>query len=330
MHHFYRIEQNDPAFNLALEQTILARMDAPAFSLWRNAPSVIIGRNQNAQSEVDLPLLSKRGIRLVRRETGGGAVYHDLGNVNFSFFSFLKEDDRFPSFEKFLSPMVEALRSFGVDAEFSGRNDISVGGRKISGCAKLVHGGRILFHGTLLFDCNLDAMEAVLSPPECKLQARGVRSVRSRVMNLKELLPDWDADRFFEEMMRAVLIRFGAKRAAVPPEMWMREAEILAEAKYRKWEWNVGVSPEFAHSKTMRFPCGTVSLALSLRKGVVRSVRIHGDFFGARDVQELENGLCGVPFRKADLARRIALLPVSECVEGLSGDELLALFNPES
>lgn len=330
MRHFYRIEQNDPAFNLALEQTILARTDAPAFSLWRNAPSVIIGRNQNAQAEVDLPLLAERGIRLVRRETGGGAVYHDLGNVNFSFFSFLKEGERFPAFEDFLFPMIEILRSFGVEAEFSGRNDISVAGRKVSGCAKCVHDGRVLFHGTLLFDCDLDAMEAVLSPPECKLQARGVRSVRSRVMNLKERLPDWDADRFFDETMRAVLKRFGAEKAESPPEEWMREAEALAEAKHRKWEWNVGSSPEFSHSRTMRFPCGTVSLSLSLRKGVVRSVRIHGDFFGTRDVRELEDALCGVPFRKEELERRIALFPVSECVEGLSGGELLALFAPES
>lgn len=326
MLHFYCIEEHDPAFNLALEQVISSETDAPAFFLWRNAPSVILGRNQNAQAETRLPLLAERGVRLVRRETGGGAVYHDLGNVNCSFAAFRTEETPEPTFQDFALPIVGALRSFGIEAEFSGRNDLSVRGRKVSGCAKRARDGRTLFHGTLLFDCDLNAMEELLTPSECKLRAKGVASVRARVMNLRELLPQWDADRFLSEMTQALLREFQLARVEEVPEKYLEKAEALADSKYRTWEWNVGFSPEFAQVRTRRFPCGSVSLSFSIRKGMLRDVKIHGDFFGSRDASELESLLQGAPFRRDALAALVSSFPVGECVEGLSAEDFLTLF----
>ena len=227
---YYWNERTDPAYNLALEEVMTAQADAPFAMLWRNRPAVIIGRNQNACREFDSAYAREHGIAVVRRMTGGGAVYHDLGNLNYSIFAFETDaNKRYIDFAPFAEPVLSALRALGVNAEFSGRNDILVNGRKVSGSAKCVHDGRILFHGTLLFDVDFEAMAAVLTPPQAKIEAKGVSSVRARVANLNEILPDLTRDTFRPAMERELLRQFDLKEPLPIRDNWKREAERIAD-----------------------------------------------------------------------------------------------------
>ena len=254
---YYWNERTDPAYNLALEEVMTAQADAPFAMLWRNRPAVIVGRNQNACREFNSDYAREHGVAVVRRMTGGGAVYHDLGNLNYSIFAFETDANRrYIDFAPFAEPVLTALRALGVAAEFSGRNDILVNGRKVSGSAKCVHAGRILFHGTLLFDVDFGAMAAVLTPPRAKIEAKGVASVRARVANLNEFLPDLDRDTFRRAMERELLRQFGLKEPLPIPDNWKREAERTADERYRSWEWNFGESPDFSFERTGRFPGG--------------------------------------------------------------------------
>lgn len=326
---YYWNGRTDPAFNLALEEIMTAQADAPFVMLWRNRPAVIIGRNQNAYAELDAAYTREHGIAVVRRMTGGGAVYHDLGNLNYSFFSFEADSDgRYADFAPSAEPVLAVLRSLGADAAFSGRNDILVGGRKVSGSAKRVHDGRILFHGTLLFDVDREAMAAVLTPPKAKIEAKGVSSVRARVANLKEFLPDLDRETFRLAMERGLLGLCG-KDAPLPlPDNWVREAERLADERYRSWEWTFGASPDFTFERTRRFPCGTVTARLDVHQGVIRHAELTGDFFGAAPVGELADALTGCPHRADALRDALSRIDPGRYIAGLELDPLLELLAP--
>jgi len=325
----YWNERTDPAYNLALEEIMAAQADAPFVMLWRNRPAVILGRNQNAYAEFDSAYAREHGIAVVRRMTGGGAVYHDSGNLNYTIFSFGTEaDGRFTDFASFAGPVLDALRSFGVGAEFSGRNDILVGDRKVSGSAKRVHDGRILFHGTLLFDVDLEAMTAVLTPPQAKIEAKGVSSVRARVANLKEFLPDMDCEAFRLALQRKFLEKSGADAPRPIPDNWMREAERTADERYRSWEWTFGASPDFTFTRTKRFPCGTVTAQLDVHRGVIRSAGFTGDFFGVSPVAELAEALSGCPHRAESLRDALVRFEVGRCIAGLDAEALLTLLVP--
>ena len=326
---YYWNERTDPAYNLALEEVMFEQADAPFAMLWRNRPSVIVGRNQNACREFDAAYAREHGIAVVRRMTGGGAVYHDLGNLNYSFFTFETDADRRRAgFAPFAAPVLNALRSLGVDAEFSGRNDILVGGRKVSGSAKRTHEGRILFHGTLLFDVDMDAMSAVLTPPQAKIEAKGVSSVRARVANLSEFLPDMARDAFRAAMERELLASCGLTAPLPIPENWIREAERLADERYRSWEWTFGVSPDFTFERTHRFPCGTVTARLDVHQGVIRHADFSGDFFGADPVSELADVLTGCRHSVESLRTALSGIEVGRHIAGIELESLLELLAP--
>ena len=326
---YYWNGRTDPAFNLALEEIMTAQADAPFAMLWRNRPAVIIGRNQNAVREFDSAYAREHGIAVVRRMTGGGAVYHDLGNLNYSFFSFETDADRRSAdFAPFAKPVLDVLRSLGVEAEFSGRNDILVGGRKVSGSAKRVHEGRILFHGTLLFDVDMDAMVAVLTPPQAKIEAKGVASVRARVANLSEYLPGMDRDVFRSAMERELLRSCGLSAPVPIPDNWIREAERLADERYRSWEWTFGVSPDFTFERTRRFPCGTVTVHLDVHQGVIRRAAFRGDFFGTAPADELAALLTGCPHHADAVRAALSGVDVGRYIAGLELDSLADILAP--
>ena len=326
---FYWNDRTDPAYNLALEEIMAAQADAPFIMLWRNRPAVILGRNQNAYAEFDSAFAREHGIAAVRRMTGGGAVYHDLGNLNYTVFSFGTDaDGRFADFASFAGPVLDALRSLGADAVFSGRNDILVGGRKVSGSAKRIHNGRVLFHGTLLFDVDLETMAAVLTPPQAKIEAKGVPSVRARVANLKEFLPDMDRESFRPALQRELLKLAGTDAPRPIPDNWMREAERTADERYRSWEWTFGASPDFTFTRTRRFPCGTVTARLDVRRGVIHCAEFTGDFFGASPVAELAEALSGCPHRAGALRDVLTRFEVGRCIAGLDAESLLSLLAP--
>ena len=326
---YYWNGRTDPAYNLALEEVMAGQADAPFVMLWRNRPSVIIGRNQNACREFDSAYAREHGIVAVRRMTGGGAVYHDLGNLNYSIFAFETDANRrYVDFAPFAAPVLSALRTLGVDAEFSGRNDILVGGRKVSGSAKSVHAGRILFHGTLLFDVDFDVMAAVLTPPQAKIEAKGVASVRARVANLKEFLSGLDRETFRQAMECEFLRQFGLKKPLAIPENWVREAERIADERYRSWEWTFCESPDFTFERTRRFACGTVTVCLDVHSGVIRRAAFRGDFFGSAPVEELADLLTGCPHRADAIRDALAGTDPARHIAGMGLDSLAELLAP--
>ncbi|MBQ6353099.1 MAG: lipoate--protein ligase [Lentisphaeria bacterium] len=316
----------DPAFNLALEELLAAEYPHEFLMLWRNAPSIIVGRNQNTLAEIDADAVRALGIPVVRRTTGGGTVYHDLGNLNYT----IAKNGRLTGSESFAvcaQVVVAALGRLGAAAEFSGRNDIVIDGRKISGSAKRVLAERTLFHGTMLFDADLSVLEKVLRPDEAKIRAKGIRSVRSRVMNLRELFPAWDMEQFRQAFMTALLAELGVAAASPLPSGFADRARELADRRYRAWEWNFGSAYPYEFRRRGRFPGGTVEVAARIENNRIAEVRFYGDFFGDTPAEELSQHLAGCLFRPDAIAERLAGFDLENCMHGVDAAGLAALFD---
>lgn len=316
----------DAAYNLALEECMTRSLRGPGILLWRNRNAVIIGRNQNTLAEINTGLLTALDIQAIRRNTGGGTVYHDLGNLNYSCMADVEDDGKEISFEVFARPILAALESLGVDCVFSGRNDILYQEKKVSGTAKTVVDGRLLFHGTLLFDTDLTVLGRILTPDPEKIRGKGIKSVRARVTNLKEALPDMTPDQFAEAMLNALLKQSGEKEVTPIPAELLAQAETLAEEKYRTHDWNYGNSPFFSFHKKQRFPCGTVEVALDVRRGIMENIAIRGDFFGERSVTDLEDLLRGKPHDPVVIRQTLADVNLNTFINGVTLDEFLSLF----
>lgn len=277
----------DPHWNMAFDEFALEGLDVnePVFYLWQNAPAVIIGLNQSAYAEVNLPFLDANGIVLARRVTGGGAVYHDLGNLNYSIVG--------PSraMENAYGLMAEALRSLGVPAKRSGRNDILVEGRKCSGYAKRLNKNRMMIHGTLMWDVNLEDLTQSLAVPGSKLEAAGVASVRSRVANLKDYLPGLSGVDALKDALHKVLAGTDGEIPLTPEQLSI--VDKMADEKFRTWDWIFGRSPVTTFQSTKKFPCGTVTAHFTLSHGLFSQLHFSGDFLGARPANELAESLIG-------------------------------------
>lgn len=310
--------RTDPCFNLAAEEWLLDHTDTDVFMLWRNAPAVIVGRNQNAAAQIDREFVERKGLAVVRRLTGGGAVFHDLGNVNFTFLS-LGQSGRRIDFARFAAPVLRALAEMGVAAAFDGRNDLVVDGLKISGNAQLVRPGRVLHHGTLLFDAVMADLSAALRADPLKFTDKAVKSVAKRVTNIARHLshPMTVAD-FIDRLMRSVAGGPDVDRRDLSPD---EEAAIaaLAEAKYATWEWTYGASPPYGLRLARRTPAGTVEVHLDVHGGIIRGAAIHGDFFGREDVAGLAGLLTGVRHEREAVLEALRGVDVDGYIHGLDG-----------
>ena len=275
----------DPHWNMAHDEFLLEGLQEKVFCLWQNRPSVIIGLNQSAPAEVNLKYLEENDITLARRVTGGGAVYHDLGNLNYTIAGPSRE------LENDYGLMAETLRKLGVPAERSGRNDILVEGRKCSGYAKRLSKDRMMIHGTLMWDVNLEVLTQALQVPGSKLQAAGIASVRSRVVNLKEYLPQFSNIQDFQAALQAILADSDSIISLTQEQI--RGIDQMADDKFRTWEWNFGRSPRTTFSRTRKFACGTVTAHYSLERGVISELQFTGDFIGFRPAEELAEKLKG-------------------------------------
>lgn len=284
------------------------------FYLWQNSPAVIVGLNQNVYSEVNLDFLKQKGICLARRVTGGGAVYHDLNNLNYTFVG----QNLTPQ------PIVDALKSLGINAELSGRNDIFVDGRKVSGYAKRVWKERELIHGTLMYDVDLDTLTKVLDTPSSKLQAKGIASVRSRVANLKEYLP---ADMSFDDFVAHLAEHLsGGDSQLELPDAAEEQIRSEAQSKFASWDWVYGRSKEADFQRRGKYACGTVELSLSLKGGCIDALRFEGDFVGEQDAAEFSARLLGLRFEREIVWEAVRACEVGRYFEGTSAEEIFALL----
>ncbi len=322
----------DARRNLALEEHILRRRmgEEDLLLFYVNAPAIIIGRNQNTIEEIDPDVVAARDIRVVRRISGGGAVYHDLGNLNFSFMT-RDVQGRFNRYEAFNGPVVEVLRELGVPAELGGRNDILVAGRKISGNAQFATPDRMLSHGTLLVDSSLDDVSAALRPKPGKVESKGVKSVRSRVANISEFLP---APLAVDELRDRILERiFGTRdRRKIPTvelaaEDW-RAVDALVEERYGAWDWNYGKDPESNIQRAERFPAGEIDIRLNVRQGRIAGVRFFGDYMGRVDVTELERCLAGVAYERSAVSAALGVVKLEDYFGAIGPDEVLRVICP--
>ena len=318
----------DPAWNLALEEYFFETTPPgqTCFILWQNHNTVVIGKNQNTLAEIDSEYVRSREIRVVRRLSGGGAVYHDDGNLNFTFITDAPEGGQI-DLHRFCQPVAEALRSFGVPVEIGGRNDMTVDGKKFSGNAQYIRRGRVMHHGTLMFDSDLTVLQKALQVDREKIASKGILSVASRVTNLRPYLPeDVTLEQFAGRLMEAIS---GEKR---PPLRELTAGDLeairhLKETRYDTWEWNYGYSPACAVTNSRRIEgCGRVRLELRVEEGKIRDLRITGDFFGNRDAEELAGVLEGCELRREAVLRRLREVPVEEYIHNLTPEGLVTLL----
>lgn len=319
-------ELTDPRLNLALEEFLLrhVRIAEPLLLFYINEPSVIIGRNQNTLEEIDPEYVKTNDIHLVRRMSGGGAVYHDLGNLNFSFITEGQED--LHNFARFTDPVIRVLRELGIDAQLRGRSDIFAAGKKISGNAQYATRGRMFSHGTLLFDTNIAAMLKAINPRRVKIESKAVQSVRNYVSNIRELLPE---DMTITELKQAILAgTFGGNQIPtheLSEEDWDHVRRISAD-RYGTWEWNVGRSPRFNVQKSERFAAGKVDARIDVDKGLIQSIKIYGDFAGKQEIAELEARLIGVRYDPDVLAETLQDSNIQHYIGGLTREQFLEMI----
>jgi lipoate-protein ligase A len=319
-HSFYlETGSTDPAYNLAFEEFVLK--NAPGgdwLILWQNANAIIVGRNQNALEEINREFVDAHHIKVIRRNTGGGTVYHDMGNLNYSFIT----DDDGSSAARFTDPVVNALKGLGLDAQSSGRNDILVSGRKVSGTAQHRIGGRILHHGTLLFDSNPDMIAGSLNPDPTKFTSKSVKSVRSRVGNIRDFLPrDMTISAFWEYLKTALA------DSIVPVCLSADELEqvhALKKEKYDTWQWNFGSSPKFDTQIRKRFDGGLLQIHLTVRHGNIQDLVIFGDFLSLTPIDPLVAALKGCRYDRAAIENAICGIDLSSCLGTITKDELVS------
>ena len=328
---------------MALDEFCLENivLDEPYFYLWRNRPSVIIGLNQNAYSEVNLKYLEENGINLVRRVTGGGAVYHDLQNLNYTIVGWPAANDtaapcashpiRANGRGSVLPPaatgpavIVNALRELGVPAELTGRNDIFVEGRKVSGYARRVSKQQEIIHGTLMYDVDIDTLTHVLDTPGSKLNAKGIGSVKSRVANLKDYLPGFKS---LDEVQAALqdILAHGDHQMELT-ESQLNEVRIMAETKFSTWDFIYGRSRQADLVRKAKLPCGTVEAAISLDRGLITRISFSGDFMFDEPPTELESELTGCRFERAAIVELSSSLSIPKHFKGATINDFLGLL----
>lgn len=319
----------DPRVNLAIEEYALRNLDINETYLlfYINEPSIIIGKNQNTIEEINTEYVEENRIHVVRRLSGGGAVYHDLGNLNFSFIT--KDDgESFQNFRKFTEPVIQALHKMGVPAELSGRNDILVEGRKISGNAQFSTRGRMFSHGTLMFDSEIDNVVAALRVKKDKIESKGIKSIRSRVANISEFL---DRKMTMDEFRKLLLVSiFGGEdqinEHVLTDEDW-EQIKIISRERYQNWDWNYGKSPKFNLQRSRRFPAaGQIDIRLEVDKGRIKNCKIYGDFFGVGDISDIEKKLTGLRYEKGELARSLENTDIRYYFGKITKEEFLELL----
>ncbi|WP_029688418.1 lipoate--protein ligase [Thermoanaerobacter sp. A7A] len=319
-------KNTNPYFNLAAEEYVLKEFQEECFMLWRNEPSIIVGKNQNTLAEINLDYVKQHKIPVVRRLSGGGAVFHDLGNLNFTFI--VNEDvSSFSDFKKFTQPIIDVLRKLSVNAEFSGRNDITIDGKKISGNAQYYYKNRILHHGTLLFSSSITDLSAALKVRPVKFEDKGVKSVSKRVTNISEHLKEpITIEQFIDLIMNHIREQTDESEMYEFTQEDIQKIEKLVREKYSTWEWNFGTSPDYSFKNEKKFTGGTVEVNLNVEKGIIKDIKIYGDFFGKYDVSEVENLLKGVKHSEEEIKKVLSNIDINDYFANITVDNLIEVM----
>ena len=318
---------HDAFLNMALEEYVFETLpkDDEYFMLWQNENAIVVGKYQNTVEEINAEYVNENGISVVRRLSGGGAMYQDMGNLNFTFVV-NQNSQRTLDFSIFIQPVVRALAKIGVPAEQSSRNDIVIDGKKFSGNAQYNKSGRTMHHGTLLFHSKLDTVGKALNPKPDKIESKGIKSVRSRVTNIYDYLEDKITMEDFKRVLREEMFEANQLKEYVLTGADWAEVEKLRDEKYGTWEWVWGRSPAYDIVKRRRYPFGGVEVALAVKKGLVEQVAITGDFFGNGDIEELSERLVGVPLREAALREALQDVDVNGHILGMDAETMIQLL----
>ena len=317
----------DPAWNLAVEEYVFHSLprDRMYVMLWQNRNAIIIGKHQNTHAQINQGFVEEKGIQVVRRLSGGGAVYHDLGNLNFTIIADAQGDSL--DFGRFCDVVIRALEKAGINAQRNGRNDMTVDGRKFSGNAQYLKDGRVMHHGTLLFDSDMSVLSQALQVDEEKIKAKGVDSVRSRVTNLRPLLSrDMTLETFRKLLLSTILEQFPGEEYILTQDDVTAIEKIKAE-RYATWQWNYGRSLACTLLKKRRIEgCGTVEAYLTLSQSAIQKLQLQGDFFSLRSPEELAEQLIGCPLQRDALQNALAGVDTRRFIMGLQNEDFIALL----
>ena len=327
----------DPYWNLAAEEYLLKHISEPVFRLWRNSNSIIIGQYQNALAEIDLDYVKANNIKVVRRMTGGGAVFHDLGNLNFTFIEpHTKSEDSNAMFRRFTAPIVEALNSLGVKAYLEGRNDLLIDGRKFSGNAMCISNGRVLQHGTLLFSASMHNLAAALKSRPEKFIGKAVQSNVSRVTNISEhLTTPMTIDEFQKYLGEYIcnncnLSGYNGELTQITPYTYTEaDLEVIEKLKNEKYgldSWNFGHSPAYSTNNVKKFPGGLVEVTFTVKKGVIAELEIFGDYFFIKPTEEFVSQLIGTPHTREALLERLVAINTPEYFSNITAEQMVEMF----
>ena len=314
----------NPYFNLAAEEYLLKEKNDECFMLWRNEPCIVIGKNQNTISEINIDYVKENDITVVRRLSGGGAVFHDLGNLNFTFIVNDKENS-FTNFKKFTQPIIEVLKSLNVYAEFSGRNDLTIEGKKFSGNAQYNYKNRVLHHGTLLFSSDMTNLSTALKVKPIKFEGKGVKSVGSRVTNISQHLTEPLGIIEFKDLIMNYIMYSNKGQSFY--EFSENDLEIINKMKndkYSTWDWNFGSSPKYSFTNHKKYLGGNVEFNLNVEKGIIKEIKLFGDFFGKCDVLEIEKSLTGIKHSEEAIRQVLGKFDINSYFSNISIDDLIA------
>ena len=312
---------SDVYFNFGLEYYFTAEkpLDDNVFLFWRTTPTLMVGKFQNTLEEIDSKYAEEHGIQIVRRMSGGGTIYTDPGGWQFTFIDYSGSDEI--SFSGYISPVIDALRDLDVPAEFNGRNDLVIGGKKFSGNAQYKLNGNTVHHGSLLFDTDVEQMVRSTTVDEYKIISKSIKSVRERVTNISDHLKEpMDAEAFKEHMI-SYIMRGSTKRYELTDEDKARIVQI-ADEKFRSWESVYGRNPKCSVTKTGRFKGGKVEFRLEVKNSVITDAHLFGDFFGSEEAEGIAPALIGCRLTKEDITKALTDNNLDTAIYGVTPDEI--------